>query len=96
MFPKAGNRKALLSLKNTGQRFMHVRCEPTCSEYRLEPNSEIVFRSEVEPSASAEIPIIAELSDDLLTIWFEETRYDPDAEIDGVPTEPFHWMKDAR
>jgi hypothetical protein len=85
---------ALFSLRNTGEKFMHVRCEPSCSEYRLEPNSEIVFKKfkkDVEQPFTAQIPIIAEISEDLLTLWFEETRYEPDAEIDGKPTEPFNW-----
>ena len=91
MFKNSAKQKLLFELKNAGEKPMHIVCEPACSEYQLQPGSKIAFKAESDDPREGIPPIIAEYSDYGLTIWFEDALYDPDAEIDGVPTEPFNW-----
>ena len=91
MFKNPPRQKVIFAHKNSGQLPMHVICEPTCSEYELQPGSRIVFKAEVNEPRPGIPPVEAETHEHGLTLWFDYALYDPDAEIDGVPTKPFNW-----
>jgi hypothetical protein len=94
MFKNPRNQNVIFAHRNSGLLPMQVICEPTCSEYELKPGSRIVFKSEVKEPREGIPPVETETHDYGLRLWFDHALYDPDAEIDGIPTEPFNWLHD--
>lgn len=92
MIMDPAKQQVLFAHRNSAAWPIHLICEPACSEYELAPGSRIVFKAEVKESREGIPPVETEWSDNFgLRIWFDQALYDPDAEIDGTPTDPFNF-----
>jgi hypothetical protein len=82
--------EAIFEVWNSGKAELRVICEPWADEYTVRPGSKLILKSDANRRRDGVPSITADFHEFGVSLWFNDADFNPDAELDGVPTAPFN------